>query len=341
MRFIFLLALIALVPLAASSPAVAEDEYPMHVPLGLDVDVLFVPEDNPITTEKIELGKLLYFDPRLSVDGTVSCASCHDPSLGWTDQKQFSAGVEGKLGGRNSPTVINTAFNYFQFWDGRAKTLEEQATGPIENPVEMANTLEAATATIASIEGYKSYFKAAFGDEAVSIERIAMAIATFERTVLSGNSPWDRYALGGDEDAMSESAIRGLELFEGKANCSRCHIGFNLTDNLFHNIGVGMAAEKPDLGRFDVTKEEADRGWFKTPTLRDITRTAPYMHDGSVETLEEVMEFYVGGGEENPWLDTKNMEILDLSDEEIADVIEFMKHLDGDWKPMSPPVLPE
>ncbi|MCG3177103.1 MAG: Cytochrome c551 peroxidase [Candidatus Omnitrophica bacterium] len=323
----------------STSPILAaEANYPA-LPLGLDRDAYLVPEDNPITPEKVELGKLLYFDKRISMDGTISCASCHHPSKGWADDKPTSLGVDGKTGNRNSPTVINTAFNYVQFWDGRASSLEEQAVGPMANPVEMAHTLEGVEQRIAVIEGYKPYFKAAFGDETVTIDRIAKAIASFERTVLSGNSKWDRH-LAGDTAALSDAAKRGLELFEGKANCAQCHNGFNLTDGVFHNLGVGMNKPEPDLGRYEQTRVEKDKGAFKTPTLRDITRTAPYMHDGSQKTLEEVMDLYNKGGEPNAWLDPK-MVPLNLTPEEISDIIEFMKSLEGDWRPMEEPRLPE
>jgi cytochrome c peroxidase len=320
--------------------ATAADDLPFRVPLGVDMDAMNVPDDNPITKEKIELGKLLYFDTRLSKDGTVSCATCHDPSKGFTDQAPVSTGIDGQKGGRSAPTVINTAFNFFQFWDGREPTLEAQALGPIANPIEMGFTVEEATATIAGIEGYKPFFEAAFGDSAVTSDRIAKAIATFERTVLSGNSPWDRYVYAREKDALSESAARGLELFEGKARCTQCHVGFNLTDGVFHNLGVGMDADKPDLGRYDVTKKESDKGAFKTPTLRDLKKTAPYMHDGSVKTLMEVVELYNRGGEPNEWLDPK-MQKLDLSDQEKADLVAFMESLEGDWEPMAPPQLPK
>jgi len=314
-------------------------EYKVDFPLGIDGDAFKVPDDNPMSEAKVELGKLLYFDARLSVDATISCASCHDPAKGFTDQQQFSTGFKGQKGGRNAPTVINSAFNYFQFWDGRSPSLEDQAKGPIVNPVEMANTLDAATATIAKIDGYAPYFKAAFGDERVTIDRIAKAIATYERTVLSGNSAWDRYVYGGDKGALSESAKRGLELFEGKALCTRCHVGFNLTDGLFHNLGVGMNADKPDLGRYNVTREEKDKGAFKTPVLRDLLKTAPYMHDGSMKTLAEVVELYDRGGEANKWLDPKVVK-LGLSAEEKADLVAFLESLEGDWTPVSPPKLP-
>lgn len=311
-----------------------------EMPLGLDAGYMQIPEDNPLTPEKVELGKLLYFDKRLSKDGTISCATCHDPSKGWTDQQKNSEGISNQFGDRNAPTVLNSAFFFSQFWDGRAATLEEQALGPIQNPIEMGNTLKNAVATLKTIEGYKKYFAAAFGDEEITADRMAKAIASFERTVLSGNSAWDRHTQLKDLTALSESAKRGLELFEGKALCTRCHVGFTLSDSLFHNLGVGMNKENPDLGRFKVTGQEADKGAFKTPALRDLERTAPYMHDGSVATLEEVIELYARGGEANPWLDAK-MQPLDLTPEEKQDLLAFLRSLEGDWQPIETPALPE
>ena len=311
-----------------------------ELPLGLEQDYMQIPEDNPLTPEKAELGKLLYFDPRLSKDGTVSCATCHHPAKGFTDQAPVSTGVGGQKGTRSAPAVINAAFMFSQFWDGRARTLEDQAKGPIENPIEMGNTHEGAVNSVKAVKGYAPYFQAAFGSEEVTMDRIAKAIASFERTVLSGNSAWDRHTQLKDASALSESAKRGLSLFEGKARCTQCHVGFTLSDSLFHNLGVGMAAKEPDSGRFKVTGQDKDRGAFKTPGLRDLIKTAPYMHDGSVATLEEVIELYVRGGEANPWLDPK-MRPLDLDTQEKRDLLEFLKSLEGDWQPMEPPTLPE
>jgi len=326
------------VVMSTLAAAAGAEEFQLKVPLGLDADALQIPEDNPLTAEKIELGRLLYFDGRLSKDGSVSCATCHDPGKGFTDQLAVSKGVDGQEGTRSAPTVINTAFGLFQFWDGRSPSLEDQAGGPIQNPVEMANTHEESEKVIAGIAGYAPYFEKAFGDSEVTIDRITKAIASFERTVLSGNSAWDRY-VDGDKSALSESAQRGLALFEGKANCTRCHVGFNLADGIFHNLGVGMNAEKPDLGRYLVTKKEEDKGAFKTPTLRDIQSTAPYMHDGSIATLEEVIDLYVRGGEKNQWLDPK-MVPLELSEQDKKDLLAFLRSLEGDWKAGFPPELP-
>ncbi|MDE2291265.1 MAG: c-type cytochrome, partial [Elusimicrobia bacterium] len=265
---------------------------------------------------------------RLSRDGTVSCATCHDPKRGWTDQAPVSTGIKGQRGTRSAPTVLDSAYSDVQFWDGRAASLEEQAKGPIENPVEMGFTHKEAEARFAAIRGYGPLFKAAFGDETVTIDRIAEAIAGFERTVVTGDAPYDR-AQAGDEKAMSASAQRGMEVFFGKANCGVCHSGATFSDSDFHNLGVGMSAEKPDLGRYAVTKLDSDKGKFKTPTLRNLADTAPYMHDGSQKTLAEVVDFYDRGGEKNPQLD-KNVRPLHLTAAEKADLLAFLESLNGD-----------
>lgn len=273
---------LALVPIAWAGAAPAGTPFELKVPLGLEDPP--IPDDNPLTVEKVALGRRLYFDPLLSKDNTVSCATCHDPARGWTDQAPVSTGVDGKQGTRSAPTVLNTAFQALQFWDGRAATLEAQALGPIENPVEMAETLDNVVRKLEAVPSYRAQFEAVFGT-GVDRDGIAKAIAAFERTVLAGNSRWDQYE-SGDKSALSAAEVRGLELFRTKANCNSCHAGFNMTDDVFHNIGVGLDNPQPDLGRYVVTKADADRGAFKTPTLRDITRTAPYMHDGSEPTLE-------------------------------------------------------
>lgn len=299
------------------------------LPLGLDPyqrKGIELTEENPIQHELVVLGKHLYFDTRLSKDETVACATCHDPDKGWTDQLPVSVGISAQEGGRSAPTVINRVFSEAQFWDGRAATLEEQAAGPITNPIEMGmESHDLAVNRIAAIAGYKPLFKAAFGDEKVDLDRITKAIATFERTIVSGNSPYDRYE-SGDKSAMSESAVRGKDLFFNKARCSICHSGMNFTDELYHNLGVGGDSE---AGREAVTKDPADRGKFKTPTLRNITDTFPYMHDGSEKTLAEVIEFYDKGGNPNPNLD-KEMKPLNLTAEEKKDLIAFLEALTGE-----------
>lgn len=307
------------------------------VPKGLPTD-LNVPSDNPLTKEKVELGRALYFDKRLSGDGTISCASCHDPKKGWTDQDAVSTGIRGQKTGRNAPTVINSTYMKLQFWDGRAKTLEEQSLGPIAAPGEMGNTHEKMVATLAAIPGYAPLFEKAFGGPPTK-ERVAQAIGSFERTVLSGNSAYDRY-VSGDKTALSPEAQRGKDVFFGKGRCVTCHVPPTFSDSLFHNLGVGMKAAKPDLGRYEVTKEEKDKGAFKTPGLRDLTRTAPYMHDGTQKTLEEVVDFYDKGGEANPHLDPLVTK-LGLTKEEKADLVAFMKALDGEPSPtMDEPKAP-
>ncbi len=316
----------------APSAVTAQD-----VPLGLKS--LKKVKDNPQTDAKIELGKQLYFDKRLSSDNTVSCASCHDPKKGWSNGEPNAEGVDGQRGDRNSPTIINTAYQRFQFWDGRAGSLEEQALGPIANPIEMNLSIEDAVKRVAAIEGYAKQFKAIFGGP-VTDERIAKAIAAFERTVLSGNAPYDRFKAG-DENALSEKAELGRKLFFGKANCSSCHSGSNFTDNAFHNIGVGVTAEKQDVGREKISGLSGDRGAFKTPTLRDIHRTGPYMHDGSMSTLEEIVEHYAKGGVANDQLDEEIFK-LKLSDEDKQALVIFMKEglASDDYPDTEEPELP-
>ncbi|MEW6776118.1 MAG: cytochrome-c peroxidase [Bdellovibrionota bacterium] len=312
-----------------AEPAPAASVSPLdNLPLGLDKDSAQVPRDNSITGEKVELGRLLYFDGRLSRDGTISCASCHNPKHGWTDEGPTSTGIRGQKGGRRAPTVLNRLFSTAQFWDGRAASLEEQAKGPIQNPIEMGFTHEEAVARFSKIAEYSPYFEKAFGTPEVTIDRIAQAIATFERTVVTGDSPVDRWQRKGEETAVSESVKRGLQVFNGKARCITCHAGFNFTDERFHNLGVGMDKEKPDLGRYDVTKQDADKGAFKTPGLRNLKSRAPYMHDGSEKTLETVVDFYDKGGLKNPRLDIQ-MKPLGLTPDEKKDLIAFLDALNG------------
>lgn len=316
---------------------------------------------NPLTRAKIELGRQLYFDPRLSKDSSISCASCHDPAFGYAKNTQFGEGVAGQKGNRNSPVAYNRILSGAQFWDGRAPSLEEQAKGPIANPIEMSNTHEACVACLAGVEGYRVQFERIFPD-GLTIDNVAKAIASFERAIVTGPSPWDYHeqlktfenlyaadledldALKQDDPElfneyeqlkkqveshpMSEEAVRGAELFFGKAGCTACHVGANFTDELYHNLGVGMDAPEPDLGRYVVTGEEKDKGAFKTPTVRNVEQTAPYMHDGSQKTLEEVVEWYDKGGHPNPWLDQK-IKPLNLTEQEKADLVAFMKALTG------------
>ena len=328
-------------PAAAQGEAFKSGDYSTMLPLGLQAGAAYVPDDNPMSAAKVELGRFLYFDKRLSKDMTISCASCHNPFHGLTDPARTSFGVGFKVGVRNSPTVINRLFSAEQFWDGRAPDLEHQAHGPLTNPVEMAmGSSDDVVGRVRDVKGYAPLFKKAFGDGTIDLDRLGKAIAAYERTVLSGDSPYDRWHAG-DKDAMSASAVRGMGLFNGKANCVRCHAGFNFTDETYQDIGVGQNKPTPDLGRYDQTKKDEDRGKFKTPTLRNVTQTAPYMHDGSEETLEAVIDFYDKGGIGNPNL-SKEIKPLNLTPQDKRDLLAFLEALTGPVRNASPPArLPE
>jgi cytochrome c peroxidase len=320
--------------LALAMAAEKKDASPIPIPLGL-LPVQF-PRDNPYTPEKAELGKLLYFDKRLSADNSVSCASCHAPEHAYTDGAPVSTGIKGQKGGRSAPTVINRAYSLAQFWDGRANSLEAQAVGPMANPIEMGNTHAAVVSTLKGIAGYRAMFAKAFGTEDITIDHVAKAIATFERTVLSGDSAYDRYKAG-KKSAMTAEQVKGMKVFFNKAKCDQCHEGINFTSNSYHNLGVGMDKPNPDLGRYVVTKNAVDWGAFKTPTLRDVARTAPYMHDGSLKTLDEVVEYYDKGGIPNKNLDEK-IKPLHLSAEEKKNLAAFMQALNGEgWQKIEAP----
>ena len=327
-----------------------------ELPLGLSQGAKQITglDKNPLTRAKIELGRQLYFDPRLSADATVSCASCHDPSQGYGANTRTGLGIRGQQGGRNSPVSFNRILSGAQFWDGRADSLEAQAVGPIANPIEMGFTHEGVVERLKGIPAYEKQFQKVFGG--VSIDAVGQAIAAFERVIVTGPSPYDygeqlRPFADLDEDdiredeelakkyadakaaaatyAMSESAQRGREIFfTSKGNCTACHVGANLSDEKFHNLGVGMDKAEPDPGRFAVTKDPKDKGAFKTPTVRNVAYTAPYMHDGSLATLEEVVEWYDKGGHANPNLSDK-IKPLKLTDQEKADLVAFMRACTG------------
>jgi cytochrome c peroxidase len=296
-----------------------------------------IPRDNPQTDAKIALGAELYFDPRLSADNSISCASCHDPSTGWANHNATDTGIRGQVGGRNSGTILDAAFMRFQFWDGRAGSLEEQALGPIANPIEMGETLANVVAKLNAIPEYRSQFQSVFGTD-VTEEGIAKALAAFERTVVTGPSPYDRY-LDGEASALSEQARRGLEVFNGKGRCVLCHAGPMLSDQSFHNIGVGMERSTPDVGREAVTKNPRHRGRFKTPSLRNVALTWPYFHDGSARTLDEVLALYVRGGTPNPTLDPL-MRPVPLTAAEVADLKAFLEALTGSLPVITTSTLP-
>lgn len=345
----------------------------VKLPLGLNLGESQIKglDKNPLTRAKIELGRQLYFDTRLSADNTVSCASCHHPQEGFSRHTSTGVGIAGQKGGRNSPSSYNRILSDAQFWDGRAASLEDQAVGPIQNPIEMGNTHDSCVKTLKGIPGYAKQFEKIFPGKGVTIESVGMALAAFERVLVTGPSAYDyheaykRFASLESEDLeelktdspetyeqyenlqlmvsvnpMSESAARGFDLFFSKrVGCSACHVGANLADEQYHNLGIGMAAKEPDLGRFAVTKVEKDKGAFKTPTVRNVALSAPYMHDGSLATLEEVVEHYNKGGDKNQWLSDKIVP-LKLTAQEKVDLVEFMRACTGSFPFVSSARLP-
>ena len=323
----------------ATPPAYAQSaaEYKLKIPFGLEETAVVIPADNPLTAQKIELGRALFFDKRLSADNSIACASCHLAKLGFTDGKPVSTGIRNQKGGRSAPASINRVFSSAQFWDGRAATLEEQSIGPFTNPIEhgFAN-YDVMMAKMRTSPGYRQLFKEVFGDT-ITIGNVGKAIASFQRTVLSGNSPADRADQGQEEGAISDEAKHGLLLFREKARCTKCHSGFNFTDEKFHNLGIGWDDNKVDLGRYMVTKNPEDIGAFKTPTLREIGRSAPYTHDGRFKTLEEVVNFYNQGGVKNPHQDPLIIP-LDLTEDEKHDLVQFLHTLNGEgWQQATAP----
>ena len=349
-RLLLVIGVLATVTVLSTWVSVAHELGEGGWPL-VTVEGLTVPDIGPLPTSvpmppgnvnykaKINLGKQLYFDGRLSKNGAISCAFCHTPGAGFADPRQTSIGVDGKIGGRQAPTVLNAGYNPIQFWDGRAGSLEEQAIGPIHNPIEMGESHENVARKLNKIAGYREQFRVVFGTD-VSLQGIAEAIAAYERTVISTNSPFDKYVMG-DKTAMSEAAVRGMGLFKGKARCILCHYGPNFTDNGFHNLGVPQVGPlKEDLGRYNVTRVDSDRGAFKTPTLRSISETSPYMHDGAFKTLEEVVAFLDAGGGANAHLDPF-IKPLDLSPEEQADLVAFLQALTGEVEKFEFPKLPK
>ena len=322
---------------AQTAMAQTQTAFPLHLPSGLEHEKLVIPEDNPLTKEKVELGKLLFFDTRLSANDTIACASCHLPALAFTDGQPVSTGIHQQRGGRNAPTAVNRVFSTAQFWDGRAATLEDQSVGPFVNPVEHGFAdHDALVAKVKTIAGYHPLFERAFGPGPITLDLIGKAIASFQRTLLSGNSAYDRFVVEDDAQALSETAQNGFRVFVGKGRCLHCHSGFNFTNERFHNLGVGWEHDQGDVGRYAVTNNAEDLGAFKTPTLREIARTAPYMHDGSLATLQQVIEFYDQGGIPNPHLDSA-VQPLHLTDQEKKDLLEFLHSLNGEGWEVTPP----
>ena len=349
-------------PSTAETDPLAQPKSLQQVGLPLKLTRETIPADNLQTSEKISLGQKLFFERRLSADGTVSCSTCHNPDLAFTDRKPTSVGIKGRVGQRNAPTILNALYNKTQFWDGRAKTLEEQAGFPIVNPSEMGHpNLDAAVAQIASVKEYQLAFQRVFGRPPNGPD-LLRAIASYERTQLSFDSPFDHF-IAGDNNAIDASAKRGWELFNTQARCNKCHALKEtrrdvtvFTDNDFHNIGIGIirhnvvalagqaeqliksgdtaaidrAAIQNDmsvLGRFLITKQEKDTASFKTPDIRNVLVTGPYFHDGSQETLWDVIDHYnKGDGLHNPWLD-EDMQPLALTEADIDDLVAFLASL--------------
>jgi cytochrome c peroxidase len=321
-------------PVLAAAAAPVGDSRSMFrpVPRGLDL-YMPVPADNPETPAKIALGRRLFFDPLLSRTRSMSCATCHDAAHAFANNRQVAIGIDGRPGTRNVPTLVNRGYGGSFFWDGRASSLEEQALEPIRNPLELGSRVSDVVQRIASVSSYRVAFHAAFGKEP-NPDDLARALASFVRTIVAGDSAFDR-AMDREPDAMSASARRGLELFLGKANCWLCHRGPTLSDEQFHNTGVAWrpatragSGVPSDLGRAAVTGKAEDRGAFKTPTLREVVRTAPYMHDGSFRTLNDVVEYYDRGGQPNPVLD-RRIRPLHLTATERGDLVAFLATLSG------------
>ena len=322
--------LIALGGAAADSlPALLGRDLPLGFP------PVVAPDENPLTPAKAALGERLFFDPSLSSDGKISCASCHLPQHAFADKLPLSLGIDGQAGLRNSPSILNAAYSPRLLWDGASLGLEDQVRYPVTHPKEMNMTNTKLIKAVEANPAYRPLMAAAFGDEKVTYERVSHAIASFERTLIAGNSAFDRFFFANDQAALSPAARRGWDLFQGKAGCAQCHRFTRespfFTDFEFYNLGVGWAAPKPDLGRYDVTKDKADRGRFRTPSLRDVALTAPYMHDGSLATLGDVVTFFERGGLPNNYLDPR-IQPFQLSPEERADLIAFLESLSSSYE---------
>jgi cytochrome c peroxidase len=292
------------------------------------------PADNTYSVQKAALGKMLFFDPRLSNNKNMSCATCHNPSFGWEDSNQTSIGAQNTNLGRHSPTIVNSAWGDLFFWDGRASSLEEQASGPIENPNEMNLPMSEAVLRLKAVPAYQQWFKDVYGDQGITAENITKSIATFERTIVTGHAPFDLW-VEGQESALTEEEKLGFTLFTGKAQCANCHTGWNLTDHNFYDIGLYGT----DLGRFDVSQREQDMFSFKTPSLRNISQRAPYMHDGRFSTLQEVIVHYMSGGVYRPTL-SEMMIPFTLTLDEINALEAFLLTLTGEDQPVTLPTLP-
>jgi cytochrome c peroxidase len=299
------------------------DNLLLAVPRGLNA-LPAAPADNPMTQAKIRLGQRLFSDPILSADGKIACATCHQPDHGFASPLRVATGISGRQGRRNVPSLFNRGYGRYFFWDGRATTLEEQAVGPLTSTLEMGGTVDAILKRLQARDDYRRSFQEAFSG-AITKDTLVRALAAYERTLLLGDSRVDRFRAGA-VDALNEHERHGLWLYESRGGCWRCHSGPNFTDEEFHNTGIGWNAKPADWGRYEATGKDADRGRFKTPGLRGLTRTAPYMHDGSLESLEDVVSFYNRGGNANPNLDPA-VKPLELSEQERQDLVAFLRAL--------------
>ena len=299
-------------------------------------EAMVIPADNPMTPEKVALGRQLFFDERLSIDGSKSCYSCHVCENGLTDGLPKAIGPGNKTLKRSSPTLWNIGYHKEFYWDGRSPSLEKQAMAAwTGGNMAVGDKQAEVVGRINALQGYKSQFQSVFQSDATA-ENIMKAIAAFERTIISGNTPWDRYRAG-DKTAISESAFRGWNIFQ-TIKCNQCHDGVLFTDQQYHNIGIGMDQATPDMGRFDATKKPEDTGAFKTPTLRDVAKSAPYFHDGSAKTLEEAVDIMLAGGKPNQYLDKKNLKPQRVLPEQREDLLNFLRSLTVDCTLKKPPL---
>lgn len=296
-----------------------------------------IPADNPMTPEKVALGRQLFFDERLSADGSRSCYSCHVCEKGLTDGLPKAIGALNKQLPRSSPTLWNIGYHKEFYWDGRSGSLEKQALAAWTG-ANMSAKADEIVAKLNALEGYKSQFQKVFQSDATP-DNVVKAIAAFERTIISGNTAWDRWKAG-DTNAISQSAWRGWNIFQS-IQCNNCHDGVLFTDQQYHNVGIGMDQKEPDVGRSKVTNKPEDTGAFKTPTLRDIAKSAPYFHDGSAKTLEEAVDIMLAGGKPNEHLDTRNLKPHKLLPEQREDLLNFLRSLTVDDCNLTKPPLPQ
>ncbi|MCE3074192.1 cytochrome-c peroxidase [Chryseobacterium gwangjuense] len=334
------------------APMLDEEAKPHFSEIGHLPEVQF-PQDNPYSSEKAFLGKTLFYDPRLSGSNQIACASCHDPELGWCDNRMVSFGHDRQLGTRNAMSILNTAYATTLFWDGRAASLEEQSQMPIQDKKEMSEHIDIAAGKIAKIKGYQILFEKAFGDKTITKERITKAIATFERTIKSTPSKFDRF-IDGETNVFTDDEVMGLHLFRTKAQCVNCHNSGYFSNNRFENIGTSLLnSEQEDLGRYLVTKNPDDVGKFRVPGLREVLRTGPWMHNGSFTSLTDIIQVYNKGNPE-PYKyrstihngitltsqKSDMLRLLDLTDEEVTQLEAFLGTLSTKNERISPPVLP-